>query len=349
MNVSVSKIITSLLAGLDAKKREVIEGRYGLRDGEQKTLAELGSKYAVTRERIRQIEAGAFEDLQAVAGKSAEIGQFVNLVKTHIKNIGGVRREVLLLSDLRAMIGDPNTANLSSKVKLILEVAGEPKFCSDGREFHSYWYLNEEDRKKATTLVAKLANWLNGRKDQETISHEKVDSFFNEAIKPHNLKDLVALNYVSMSKLFHVNHFGDFGLSEWPSVNPRTVRDWVYLVLKKNSKPAHFEDIAVMINKVRKDSKVAHPQTVHNELIKDQRFILVGRGMYGLKEFGLMPGTAREVMSRLLKQHGPLTPKELLGLVLKERLLKKNTILINLQNKKYFKRLEDGRYTLHLV
>ena len=90
-------------------------------------------------------------------------------------------------------------------------------------------------------------------------------------------------------------------------------------------------------------------QTVHNELIKDPRFVLVGRGMYSLKEFGVMPGTAREVMARLLKDNGPLTPDDLMKLVLSERLLKKNTVLINLRNRKHFKRLEDGRYTVNFA
>jgi len=345
MALSVSKLVSSLLVGLDQRQREVLEGRYGLKDGAVLTLAEIGDKNSITRERVRQIEAGALQEVKGLLSKT-DAGSFVDLVKTHLKNVGGVRREALLLSDLKMMVGDPGTQNLGNKVRFVLDVAGEPKFVNEDNDVHSYWYLSGDEQKKATGFVAKLVKLMETKKG-EVVSHGNIDLLLKDTTGAHNLKDLVALNFISVSKLFHVNEFGDFGLSRWPEVNPKTVRDWAHIVLKKEKKPLHFQNIAKLINKVRKDSrKLAHPQTVHNELIKDVRFVLVGRGMYGLQEFGLMPGTAKEVMGRILKENGPLSPKELLELVLKERMLKKNTVMINLQNRKYFKRLEDGKYTI---
>lgn len=343
-NINVSKLVASLMEGLDARQHEVIEGRYGLKDGNVNTLAEIGDRYGVTRERIRQIEAGSLGILKSVFNKG-EANEFVSLVKEHLANVGGLRRELLLLNDLRLMISDPNSNFLENKVRFILDIAGEPKFVPEEENNYSYWYLGDEDKKKANAFIAKLIKSMDGNRSA-VVSHQNIDSLFTDAVNPHNLKDLVALNYISISKNFHINEYGDFGLAHWPEVNPRTVRDWSYIVLKKHQKPLHFSEIAKMINGVRKDSKkAAHPQTVHNELIKDERFVLVGRGTYGLKEFGIMPGTAKEVIGRFLKEHGPLNPKELMTLVLSERMFKKNTILINLQNKKHFKRLEDGRYS----
>jgi len=343
-NVNISKLINELLASVDSRQREVLEGRYGLKDGVTNTLAEIGDRYGVTRERIRQIEAGGLQVVKGVFNKSGA-GDFVALVKEHLENVGGLRRELLLMSDLRLMVADSNALHLDNKVRFILDIAGELKSMPEDDNIHAYWYLDEDSRKKATGFVAKLAKSMDSRREV-VVSHENLDSLFDSNVNPHNLKDLVAVNYISISKRFHVNEYGDFGLSHWPEVNPRTVRDWSYLVLKKNQKPLHFSEIAKLINKIRKNpKKLAHPQTVHNELIKDERFVLVGRGTYGLGEFGIMPGTAREVIGRLLKNHGPLKPKELLDLVLKERMFKKNTIFINLQNRKHFRRMEDGRYT----
>lgn len=343
-NINVSKLVASLMESLDARQREVIDGRYGLKDGNLNTLAEIGERYGVTRERIRQIEAGALGILKNVFNRGGA-NEFVALVKEHLTNIGGLRRESLLLNDLRLMITDPNSIHLDNKVRFVLDIAGEPKFVQEEEENFSYWFLGEDDKKKASAFVAKLAKSMEGKRDN-IVSHQNVDALFDSSVNPHNLKDLVALNFISVSKKFHINEYGDFGLAHWAEVNPRTVRDWSYVVLKKGQKPLHFSDIAKMINKVRKESKKeAHPQTVHNELIKDERFVLVGRGTYGLKEFGIMPGTAKEVIGKLLKEHGPLNPKELLEVVLQKRMFKKNTILINLQNKKHFKRMEDGRYT----
>lgn len=348
MNTSVAKLVSQLLQNLDARQKAVIEGRYGLKDGHPKTLAEIGDAMGVTRERVRQIEAGALQVLKPLMKKD-EVSTFVSMVKTHLKNIGGLRREDMLFQDLKMMVTDGNVSQFSNKVHFIMDVSGEANFLQEDAAAFGFWYLAEEDRKKAQSFISKLMKAMEAKRET-VVSHSEIDKVFGDVIKPHNLKDLVALNYISSSKHFHVNSFGDFGLSAWPEVNPKTVRDWAYLVLKKNSAPLHFEDIATMINKVRKDSKkAAHMQTVHNELIKDSRFVLVGRGMYSLQEFGVMPGTAREVMARLLKNHGPLSPEELLKLVLNERLLKKNTVLINLRNRKFFKRMEDGRYTVNFA
>ena len=147
------------------------------------------------------------------------------------------------------------------------------------------------------------------------------------------------------------NQYGETGLSSWSEINPKTARDWAYLVLKKGQKPLHFTEITEHINAVRAHrlNKKTNYQTVHNELIKDERFVLVGRGVYGLEEFGIMAGTAREVMGNILNDHGPLKPKALIQLVLERRMFKENTLLLNLQNRKHFKRLDDGRYVVREV
>lgn len=348
MSINITKLVAQLLAGLDARQKAVVEGRYGLKNGDPKTLAEIGDGMGVTRERVRQIEEGALKAVKPIV-KKEEVQQFLNLAKSHLKNVGGLRRESLMLQDLKLMVADGNASQFSNKIHFILDVSGEVKYTQEDNGVFGFWYLSEEDRRKSSSFISKLMKFMESKRDT-TVSHENIDKVFQEVIKPHNLKDLVALNYISSSKHFHVNSFGDFGLSAWPEINPRTVRDWSYLVLKKHSKPLHFGAVADMINKVRKNSeKVAHMQTVHNELIKDPRFVLVGRGMYALKEFGVMPGTAREVMARILKDNGPLDADQLLKLVLSERLLKKNTVLINLRNRKHFTRMEDGRYTVNFA
>jgi len=86
-------------------------------------------------------------------------------------------------------------------------------------------------------------------------------------------------------------------------------------------------------------------QTVHNELIKDSRFVLVGRGIYALEEWGYYPGQVKDVILRVLREERkPITKEEILEKVLEQRLVKENTILLNLSNKKYFERDVQGKY-----
>ena len=56
--------VRTLLEELPEREREVIQLRYGLADGKPRTLAEVGDRYQVSRERVRQIEAAAMERLQ---------------------------------------------------------------------------------------------------------------------------------------------------------------------------------------------------------------------------------------------------------------------------------------------
>lgn len=90
--------------------------------------------------------------------------------------------------------------------------------------------------------------------------------------------------------------------------------------------------------------KKAHTATTHNELIKDDRFVLVGRGLYALSEWGYMTGVVKDVIAEILEKEGPLTKEEVVEKVLRERYVKNNTIVVNLQDSDLFDRDEEGRY-----
>ena len=161
-----------------------------------------------------------------------------------------------------------------------------------------------------------------------------------------DLEDAVAQSYLEISKRIQPNVFNEYGLTEWPEVSPRGVRDRAYLVVRRSQKPRHFSEISDLINQAKFTSRRAYVQTVHNELIKDKRFVLVGRGLYALSEWGYTPGTVREVLKQVLQDRGPLTKDEVLAETLKRRVVRPNTILLNLQTSDAFTKLEDGRYTL---
>ena len=102
-----------------------------------------------------------------------------------------------------------------------------------------------------------------------------------------------------------------------------------------------------MINKKGFSKKQANMQTVHNELIKDSRFILVGRGIYALKEWGYKEGTVKDIIASVLKKENePLSKNKIVEEVLKQRMVKKNTIVLTLQDKNLFQRVEKGTYKL---
>jgi RNA polymerase primary sigma factor len=60
----LSDQVKEILNDLSEKERRILEMRHGLIDGVTHTLEEVGQKFGVTRERIRQIEAKAHEKIR---------------------------------------------------------------------------------------------------------------------------------------------------------------------------------------------------------------------------------------------------------------------------------------------
>lgn len=321
--IDLDSIIKEMNSGLSSRQQKVLEQRFAFKGGEEKTLAAIGAKYGITRERVRQIEAAALKTLKARAAIMAK--DFVSVVKNFIDENGGAMRSDLLVQKFPY----PNAAQ---KIFFILSVYGEPHFYRADNDWHDFWYVDAAAKERAFDFIKNLEDRLNIQRGQ-TISAD-----FQ--------KDKAEASYVSISKRLGNNIYGDFGLRVWPDINPKTIRDKAYLVLKKHREPLHFRALSQKISELKLSKRSVNAQTVHNELIKDARFVLVGRGIYGLSEYGFQPGTAREAIARLLKGNGPLPSHEVVSLVKKEKILKDNTILLNLQNKRYFRRMPDGRYAL---
>lgn len=339
---SAQKIIATLLGGLRPREREVLKKRFGLRGAEFATLAELGDEYGITRERVRQIESSGLSALRKKirAGAGSE---FYRYLTGHLENLGGIRRADFLTREVSYGL---NVALDEAQLRFLLDAQGALYEHPEDDQYFSFWCSTPKAQRTATAFLERFRNYIATRKE-DLLTHQKFDELFADAIdRPHELNDFVALNYLTISKQFGTNIYGDFGLTEWPEISPKTMRDRAYLVLKKRERPLHFRELARLINEIRFDHKVAHPSTVHNELIKDGRFVLVGRGIYGLREHGFSPGTVQDVIRRILKARGPLRSEAILEAALKERLVKPNTVLLNLQKKRNFKRLPDGSYAI---
>lgn len=338
----LSSTVNNLVLDLKPRQREIVAGRFGLKDGERHTLAGLGDKYGITRERVRQIEAEALKRIKEEA-RRGRLEEIQGTILGHLKNLGGLRRGDLFLNEAKHILGDDNLHHWH--LIFLSEIFDEPLYYFDDSNYHPFWYTDEEvlgDLKRFVVFVEKLIN----KRKEDLISNQNFHIYLRQAAKNHQLPDLVGLNYLLTSRRFEVSPFGDFGLSRWEEINPKTMGSKAYLVVKRQGQPLHFREVAEAINRAGFNGRRALPQTVHNELIKDPRFVLVGRGKYGLKEQGYVPGTAREIISLSIKKKGPLSLPGVIEELSKQRFLEKNTILLNLQNKKYFRRLKNGRYAL---
>jgi hypothetical protein len=336
---SILKIVHSALGGLNPRQKEVVTARFGLEKGtEGETLAAIGERLHVTRERIRQIENGAIVLVKKSILQDPEAGIVLERVKKFIASKGGVARK----ADVAQFAATLATGTREAHLDFLAEATGAFNLYREDEQYYPFYYVSEKDMKTAQSFVDNWVGFLKDRKDKVFADSYGVQ--LASFLKAKSAAKNIAENYLSLSKRIRENPYGDIGLREWPEISPATVRDKIYLVLKKKMEPLHFEDIAKHINSVGFDDQKALAPTVHNELIKDDRFVLVGRGMYGLRENGYEPGTARQVIAKVLKHRGPLRPTDVVTHVNHERFFKPNTILINLQNKSYFERMPDGRY-----
>ena len=340
--MQLPKAINSALAGLRPRQKEVLLARFGLEkgDGEGETLAAIGDRLKVTRERVRQIEASGVKLAVSNMEGDAETASLLEKLKKYLAARGGVatREDALSYAATFAKGVRPN------HLDFLAEASGTFKLHREDEDFKPFYYASPKELKAAKSFIKEWAETLRARKEKVLSGTAgSYEAHLASFVKAQNFAPAVADNYLSIAKHIQKNSYGDVGLREWPEICPATVRDKIYLVLKKHGEPLHFEDIARHINKAAFDEQEALAPTVHNELIKDGRFVLVGRGTYGLREHGYEPGTAREVIARILKS-GPLRPADVVVAVNKQRLFKENTILINLQNRSFFERMADGRY-----
>ena len=320
------------------RAREIIRQRFGLEDGQRKTLEAIGQKYGITRERVRQVEEAAFSVLRK--------NNFFDFFQPALRPIndffdqsGQAVIEEKLLSFL-ANAKHPHPGR--GAVFFILTVLSPYERFAETDRFYPFWTNSKNVWPKAQEMIKALIKDL--EREGKVVSGDYLLDIGRKKIS--GLSEQALFSYLDITKEISQNCFGQFGLSAWPEINPRGVKDKAFLVFKKENRPLHFRAAADLINQYNFGSRLAHPQTVHNELIKDPRFVLVGRGIYALTDWGYQPGTILELIKGALKENGPLAKDEILKGVLKHRLVKENTVLINLQNRKWFVRDEEGRYSL---
>lgn len=333
------KVTKKIMSHLQDRSGDVIMNRFGLTaDGERKTLEEIGKKYNITRERVRQIEDVALNLIKKSNAFKGEQAVFEELKKV-IHSLGTIVAEHELLAHIS------KDKSVQNHIHFYLTLGDFFRRHREDDHFHVRWSVDDEMADKVHDALRKLYSSLN---DEDLIPEaEMIKRFLN------NLKDVseqyrdeeMAKRWLSMSKNIARNPLGEWGKASSPNIRTRGVKDYAYLVMRKHGSPMHFKEVADSISKTF--GKKIHYATCHNELIRDSRFVLVGRGMYALAEWGYKTGIAREVIQDILKREKePLSKDEIVSRVMKERYFKKNTILVNLANSRYFKKTKNGLYTL---
>lgn len=332
---TVSKI---LISPLNDRTRDIVSQRFGIGESdERKTLEAIGQTYGITRERVRQLENFALKSVRQNKNFERAGDAFAEL-KSAINQKGVILSEKEILGTLAK---DQSAKN---HLHFLLVLGDDFKKLKEDEEFHHRWTVDGQKAEIVHDILRKIYKDI----EKEELMPEKdiialTQKYANEHLKEKILEEMI-FSWLRISKLIDRNALGEWGPIYSESIRPRGVRDLAFLVFKKSGSPLHFTEVANSISNIFE--REAHPATVHNELIKDQRFVLVGRGIYALKDWGYSAGTVRDIIKNILKPAKNLSKDEIIKRVLKERYVKENTVLVNLQNRKYFKRNKDGTYLI---
>ena len=336
--VDAAQLIKKLLGEVPERAREVLTLRFGLGTSDKReTLEAIGERWGITRERVRQIEASAIE---AVRNSKAfkEAKPTFDALADFIDSLGAIVPEEHLLEELAP---DERGRN---RFRFLLVVGSAFYRERETEEFFARWHVSHATAKKVHTALSSL--YANLSDDEILTEGELFKRFVTE------LKDIdtayrneeVLTRWLALSKNIGKNPLSEWGKASAPAIRTKGIRDYAYLVVKRQGAPMHFRDVANAITELF--AKKAHVATTHNELMKDERFVLVGRGLYALSEWGYKPGVVRDVIREVLKKFGPMPRERVLDEVKKVRYVKDNTILVNLNDPKHFKRSKEGTYSL---
>lgn len=334
--VDLQTAVKDILATVEREReREIIARRFGLYDRKE-TLEQIGELLGITRERVRQLEKAIMIRLKIAADDS--LPHIANIEKQFIRQLHDLGR-VAKVQDLTAHVtteqGDRNRAH----VAFLAEIAPRLAVIDENDHYHHTVGIKEyHDAAQIRHHVDTIVDTI--KKHGEPVSIEDLHAKSNHD-HPSHVRALASVSKDLASLK------DKWGLTKWPTVNPKNIRDKIYVILQENDKPMHFSEIAKSIKGSDFRRKDVTTQAIHNELIKDGRFVLIGRGIYALQVWGYSKGTVADIITDILtKEGGPLHRDEIVKRVLKHRQVKETTILLNLQGKQRFKRVAKATYAL---
>ena len=333
----LKKHVEQLLVLLSQRERYVIERRFALDESEKATLEEIGQNYQVTRERVRQIEKNALQKLKRNIDNYV-LADINNAALELISSAGGIMREDILMSKLITQ----NEGYTYSAILFVLSLDKRFERCTNTITNHPH-FRDVSMKADVVDTVCKVSMKLLEEK-KDLVNLDDISKFIGKE-SGIDLPCKTLESIFDINKLFKVVN-GNVGLVKWKHINPRTLRDKIFFILRKAGKPLHFIDISNSIIEGKFDKKNVNIQAVHNELIRYPEFILIGRGIYALKEWGYSAGTVSDVIEKILSKKDSMSVDQVIEEVLKYRQVKPITVILNLKNKPQFVRVGRKRYAL---
>lgn len=342
-NKKIINTFKDVLNSLSLKEKDVIERRIWL-DCQKETLQNIWDSFSpnITRERVRQIEESGIKKIWRII-KATLLAEVQEIAKAVLEEHSGVlTKEKLINAVIKNM-------DLSWKINVsIIEaivqsdydvVKSKPKLWTK-----TFFYLPKISRKLIDNIHKEAVSILKKRKD--VMDKLALYELLKVNLKEPNLKNVFIDSVLDIFEDIVKWEEKLIWLTKWRILNPKTLKDKAIYVLKKEKVPMHFVAISNKITEIMWE--VVKVNTIHNELIRNNEFILIWRWIYALKEWWIYkPGTVLDVIIDIMKKtNEPLATEDIISRVLKVRKVKGTTIYMNLQNKSAIERVWRNYYKL---
>lgn len=341
-SIDLEEVVRELLMVLSDKERAVIIKRFSLDNKPKQTLESIGRSFSVTRERIRQIESSALKKLQRNAGNS-KIRKISQSISTILSEHGGLCREKQIITEILAKLHGPNSPINGHIVRLALSITPGVLRSDSPKAYHRFWHHKDMTTMAEIKKIAKASYQITSKRGDVIAAPELVEKAASQLnMTAKDFEKIMSVIEVDMR--FRKVNKNQWGLQEWRHINPKSIHDKALIIMRREKRPLHFIEIANAISEYGFDNRPVTVQAVHNDLIRYPEFVLVGRGMYALREWGYNPGTVADVIAAILQEKGPLSKKEIVQKVQEQRDVKIGTISLNLQKERAFIRVGRAVY-----
>lgn len=343
---SYSDAIQQLFQVLNPKEKKVILGRYGFDiKSSKRTLESIGEDLGITRERVRQIQKAALKKLQRII-HSNKLQATLEFIEHYIKENDYFVTEEELIQNLSQKI-QPNLKNIDSLIVLLADINPEITKIKKTKKISKAWSIKSKISQKDINKVLRAGTKILKAEKKAITPIQFLTDVQNEL----KTQKQGVYSRSTLAKIFTATTIikkvqEGYGLTSWRSIRPKSIKDKSIIVFKRQNKPLHFSQVCKLIHESGFDDKKVTLQAVHNELIRYNDFVLIGRGIYALKEWGFKTGTVKDIIHDVLSENGPLSKAKIIEEVLKERKVKVGTISLNLQKHPEFKRVGRAVYSL---
>jgi hypothetical protein len=352
-------IIQEILAqNTDERLWFILQRRLGLEGTEKLTLEELGLAFGLTRERVRQLEASALNELRGVLIEDDYKNKTYHVHPNILKAVrrlsemvtdraGQATLESSLLNQIQHSFNVHPDA-IKPSLYLVLNLSGLLKLDFNRGDLQPVWgKFGTPEARSIQNSIERLDKLMT---EEHTLPLSEIDILvqINKGVRKRNRLSLDQLKkLLNLCSSIEVHKSGFY----WGKFGHLVGRgNQVERVLFEHGEPVHITKITREINHrlTLHGKRIVNPRNLANQMSNDNRFVPIGRsGEWGLSSWSVDTGTIVEQMKLyFIARNEPATADEIYSYVSERRPVRKGSVEAYLTFQEDFAKVDRIRWGL---